>query len=307
MWRRLMGAGVAVVLVAAIATPGAAARSGGASATTACWFDFGSDTVAGAQTQTRVVATAPPTVLKTLTTDQVYRGVGTVRLSTSFANENGINTGRYRHGLVVIGDALSSTYYSITGDGRVDPTQPREFLHRIGGGWTPYRFLESAPYAAFGGAAVTRTNRYALRSDGVLVRWNADWRLTRSFPGFSAVKTMVLISKTATYDTFLVNTRGGALYTVRIPTSVPAKPIVRVVRTATWQTFESLIAARCGQYGTLLIAIDKDTKAGYLYAVGHTNGTATVIKGLGKLSATFADSVYFRWTPAATSDQLNGD
>jgi hypothetical protein len=130
-----------------------------------------------------VVATAPPLVLKTLTTAQVYRGVGTVRLSSSFANENTINGRRYRHGLVVIGDSPSSTYYSITGDGVVDPTQPREFLHRIGGGWTPYRFLESAPYAAFGGAAVTRTSYYALRDNGVITRWNASGRMT-DVPGF---------------------------------------------------------------------------------------------------------------------------
>ena len=28
---------------------------------------------------------------------------------------------------------------------------------------------------------------------------------------------MALISETKTYDTFLANTRGGALYTIRIP------------------------------------------------------------------------------------------
>ncbi|TCM49263.1 hypothetical protein EV648_103533 [Kribbella sp. VKM Ac-2568] len=29
------------------------------------------------------------------------------------------------------------------------------------------------------------------------------------------------------------------------------------------------MASRCGQHGTLLLGIDKDTGAGYLYAVGH--------------------------------------
>jgi hypothetical protein len=41
---------------------------------------------------------------------------------------------------------------------------------------------------------------------------------------------------------------------------------------------------------------DKDTKSGYLYAVGHANGTATVIKSLGKVPATFGDPVDFRWS-----------
>jgi hypothetical protein len=94
----------------------------------------------------------------------------------------------------------------------------------------------------------------------------------------------------------LVTTRGGALYTVRIPLSSPMKPIVKQVRGSTWQGFETLIASRCGQYGSLLLGIDKDTKSGYLYAVGHANGTATVIKSLGKVPATFGDPVDFRWS-----------
>ncbi|WP_238151319.1 hypothetical protein [Kribbella sindirgiensis] len=71
--------------------------------------------------------------------------------------------------------------------------------------------------------------------------------------------SMAMISRTLTYDTFLANTRGGA-----------------------------------PRYGTMLVGIDKDTQSAYAYAVGHANGTATVIKGLGKVPATFADPVYFR-------------
>jgi hypothetical protein len=55
----------------------------------------------------------------------------------------------------------------------------------------------------------------------------------------------------------------------------------------------------------LLLGIDKDTKAGYLYAVGDANGTRTVIQSLGKVPGTFPDPVYFRW--AAVFDPLNGD
>ncbi|WP_406049691.1 hypothetical protein [Kribbella sp. NBC_00889] len=78
---------------------------------------------------------------------------------------------------------------------------------------------------------------------------------------------------------------------------MPAKQ----VRAGTWQGFEKLIATRCGQNGTLLLGIDKDAKAGYLYAVGHANGTATVIKGLGKVNATFSDPVNFRWAVSGTN------
>jgi hypothetical protein len=45
----------------------------------------------------------------------------------------------------------------------------------------------------------------------------------------------------------------------------------------------------------LLLGIDKDTRNGYLYAVSHANGTATVIKGLGKVPTTFTDKTYFRY------------
>jgi hypothetical protein len=95
---------------------------------------------------------------------------------------------------------------------------------------------------------------YALRDDGVLFRWfiqpvNGQPRVEggRLIRGFSAVKSVALISRTSTYD-------------------------------------------------TLLLGIDKDTKSGYLYAVGDANGTATAIKGLGKVPATFGEQVNFRWS-----------
>jgi len=124
---------------------------------------------------------------------------------------------------------------------------------------------------------------------------------------FEAVKSMALISKTATYDTFLANTRGGALYTIRIPVTSPMKPIVKPVRTKTWQGFEKLIANQCGQFGTILLGIDKDTGTGYQYAVGHTNGTATVINSLGLSGNNFTAPVHFRWGARASIDPLNGD
>jgi hypothetical protein len=59
--------------------------------------------------------------------------------------------------------------------------------------------------------------------------------------------------------------------------------------------------------GTVLLGIDKDTGSGYLYAVGHANGTATVINSLGKVNGTFPDPVYLRWGIVFNLDQLNGD
>ena len=78
-----------------------------------------------------------------------------------------------------------------------------------------------------------------------------------------------------------------------------------MVRGSTWQGFEQLIATKCGTNGTLLLGIDRDAKAGYLYAVGHAAGGNTVIKSLGKVPLTFSDPQYFRLAPA--NDVLNGD
>ena len=192
-------------------------------------------------------------------------------------------------------------------EGRIDPGWPNE-LQRVGGGWTNFTALEVSQYEAAGSPA--RTTAYGLRNDGTLFRWNVvlrTWSRTGSAGGFASVKSMALISKTRSYDTFLANTRGGALYTIRIPTTSPMKPIVKPVRTRTWQGFEKLVASKCGQYGTLLLGIDKDTKTGYLYADGHANGTSTVINGLGKVQGTFADPVYHRWAAVPSLDPLNGE
>ena len=100
-----------------------------------------------------------------------------------------------------------------------------------------------------------------------------------------------------------MNGRDGALLTVHIPTTSPMKPIVKKVRTSTWQAFETMMGARCGNYGTLLLGIDKDTGVGYLYAVGHG---AAVIQGLGRAPVDFIDPVLYAQHDAA-EPQLFGE
>jgi hypothetical protein len=62
----------------------------------------------------------------------------------------------------------------------------------------------------------------------------------------------------------LATTKGGALYTIRIPRTSPMKPVVKIVRGSSWQVFESLVIEKCGVSGTMLLGIDKDSKSGYL-------------------------------------------
>jgi hypothetical protein len=173
----------------------------------------------------------------------------------------------------------------------------------VGGGWIHQTYLEQSTYYG----PTTRRNAYALQGD-VVTRWTVEgsvWRNKATYSGFSAVKTMALISQTRGYDTFLANTRGGALYTIRIPVS--GAPVVKKVRASTWQGFETLIAEKCGNQSTLLLAIDKDTRRGYLYAVSHANGTATVIKGLGQVGDQLAapeDKTYFRHYPGSSESNV---
>jgi hypothetical protein len=58
----------------------------------------------------------------------------------------------------------------------------------------------------------------------------------------------------------------------------------------------------------LLLAIDKDSGAGYLYAIGHANGPSTVIQNRGKVPTTLKGPVLFKWVaPAGYDIPPNGE
>jgi hypothetical protein len=254
-----------------------------------------------------ITSGSPVTATPSATYPNIYPD-GQVSISTSFEGNTDLGGYSATSGWVVMGSSLYGSGFQIDGEGHV--LNPG--LSKVGGGWGGFRFVDTSYYTPPSGTGPNyRANQYGLSGTGVLYRWKAQggkwWTSKESYPGFSAVKTMALISRTFTYDTFLANTRGGALYTIRIPTSSPMKPIVKQVRTSTWQTFDWLLAQKCGQQGTLLLGIDKETQAGYLYAVGHANGPATVIRGLGKVPATFSDPVYFRNTAEPGADDLFGE
>ncbi|MET9269747.1 hypothetical protein [Kribbella sp. NPDC003557] len=267
-----------------------------------CTVWQGSVTASGAHGKVGVQATVPTSIVN----DQapIVYWPGQVRFSAR-QSEEPAPQGMQRGGYVVIGDALYWSVY-VTSNGQI---VDEPILRRVGGGWSGFRALEVSQYQEPYPGKVHREAAYALRNDGTLLRWRIDngtWRAAGSYACFAAVKSMTLIAKTTTYDTFLANTRGGALYTIRIPAGT-AKPIVTPIRTRTWQTFETLSAASCGRNSTLLLGIDSDTKTAYLYAVGHANGLSTLIQSRGKVPATFADPVYFRWVSRPDLDTANGD
>ena len=315
MKRRMVVWAGGAALAAAALTPAAAqgAETSGRAGTTGqraaavCEIWQGSVTASGQHTSSDVAATTPPSVLDQRITERAFQP-GQIRLSARTTSEPNV-AGPDRYGYVVIGDALYWSNYAINAaTGQIDPDE-QHLLRRVGGGWTPFTMLETSTYETIDGD-FSRSVAYGMRENGVLYRWkivNGTWQSNGSYAGFAAVKSMSLISKSPTYDTFLANTRGGALYTIRIPSSVPMQPIVKPVRSRTWQGFEVLSAMACGRNSTLLLGIDKDTKSGYLYAVGHANGLSTPIRSLGKVTGTFDDPVYFRWVPIPVYDIANGD
>jgi hypothetical protein len=197
---------------------------------------------------------------------------------------------------------MQSTY-TIGSDGQL---AGKPVFTRIGNGWGG-RFLIQAQYKASATSKPTRTTLYSQDQYGKFGRWTdvgQGFRNTGYVTGLSTMKSFALIATTPTYDMFLVNNRAGGLYTLKIPTTSPLKPVATPVRTSSWQIFEQLIAAPCGRTGSIVLAMDFDTGAKYLYAVGHAAGTKTVIKNLGKVALTGGNSSYFRFAPAY--DPLNG-
>jgi hypothetical protein len=275
-------AGSAVLLGVLTAAPGHAAVT---STTAACSTSVGAVTAAGDIADTTITASAPVTT-KRAAGPHLF-GPGLAKVASTWTTTLGVAGEDTTYGDVIVNGTLYSGFYGHDSTGK-----PTSGLKSQGVGYQGYKAIETSFYWG----KTVRGAQYRLRGDGVLYRFNPDTRQVSRYPGYSAIKTMALISETLTYDTFLATTNGGALYTIHIPANLKQAPVVKKVRTSTWQSFETLVAEKCGTQSTLLTAIDKNTGSAYLYAVGHANGAATVIKGLGKVPGTFSDPVYYLHT-----------
>ncbi|GAA0951458.1 hypothetical protein GCM10009554_52940 [Kribbella koreensis] len=294
----------------AAASIGAPPRAVEANTTAAanCRIVVGSATAGGYHVRTPITSTTPPVIGTSTYQPHTYPS-GWVRLSTTFNNWPKAGGKEARYGWFVHGDTLYTHHYGLK-NGAPDPALPAKYT-KLGGGWGPYSALEVSNY--YRGQTLARQTAYALRTDGTLRRWSISstgkWTPTGAATGFSAVRSIALISRTATYDTFIANLRGGALYTIHLPTTAPLKPVVKQVRTTGWGEFEQLVAATCGK-GSLVIGVDRQSKYGQLYAVGHATGLSTPIKHLGELDALMfrtPDPAFFRWTDNPPTDALAGE
>ncbi|MFC9693587.1 hypothetical protein ACFTSF_33865 [Kribbella sp. NPDC056951] len=285
-YKRAAAVAASVVLLgsAAVAAGGTAAVAAPAAACTGSLYSIDG---AGDWKVTDVSGTKPPTSASGQAQHLFPAGAAKIASRWNWGPDV---AGSSYSGYVVLGSTLNQSVYSYS----EETGQWEHNLTKIADGWDKFTMVEESFVSS------TRNARYGLRNDGVLFRWTSGWNTVASAPGFAGVKAMTLISQTASYDTFLATTKAGALQTIRIPTTAPLKPVVKTVRGSTWQGFETLVADKCGT-GTLLTAIDRDTNSAYVYSIGHATGTTTPITNLGKLSTSFADPVYSRFS---TDDDL---
>jgi hypothetical protein len=256
-------------------------------ATAACGVAVGAVNAAGTAGGYDITATKPPTVAGLAQ----YKLFG-VRASSTWYLESSGSTDAY-YGMILQGSNLyaAATIYKGTA------TTPTVRATKLGTGWSGFNQITDSNYVY---GANQHYFLYGLHANGSLYRYKVSTapKAFGSAPGFSSVKAMTLIAETPTYDTLLVTTRGGALYTVRVPVTAPMKPIVKQVRASGFGSYESLVAQRCGATSTLLTAFDHDTNLGTVFAVGRATGPTTAIKSYGSLKATFGAKVNFLLTGA---------
>ncbi|RZU24401.1 hypothetical protein EV645_0033 [Kribbella rubisoli] len=300
----VLSAGALVAATLATGTGTAAARP--SSTPSECLLNLGSVTAGGDHRMQTIQAEGAVADDRIVAKD-IYPD-GQVRLSATVRYGPAEVGGMAHQGPVIMGSTMYDTSY-LTADGTGTVSQKR--VTRVGPGWQVYRSLDRSTYVT---ASKQRDTEYSLHTDGTLYRRNVTYKdgvpsrqITGWQSGYKGVKAMTLISQTATYDTFLMTLTSGKLYTARLPLAggqiIPG--VVKQVRGSTWQGFESLVAAACGN-GVMLLGIDKDTKSAYLYSVGHANGAATTIKLIRKVPGTFGDPVYFHWQ-LYSGERLAGD
>ncbi|MFI7061632.1 hypothetical protein ACIBL3_11650 [Kribbella sp. NPDC050124] len=221
--------------------------------------------------------------------------------ATWYLAQNASATQVYFYGLFLQGDALYRHTTYLYEDGL-----PRPTYKRIGGGWTSFKSIATSNYSV---AQPRHAYLYGLNTNGNLYRYaqvNGGFKSLGSFAGFRGFKAMTVISETATYDTLLMTTNAGALYTIRIPVTGTAKPVVKLIRSAGWSAFESLVTHSCGtRGGTLVVGVDHNTDSGYQYAFSHATGSTTAITSYGKIPAVFNGINHVAFT--THYDQLFGE
>ncbi|MEV6410322.1 hypothetical protein [Kribbella sp. NPDC051718] len=220
---------------------------------------------------------------------------GTSRyMATWYEATNATGTQNFAYGVYLDGGNLMRHTTVFDQDGGVQVTKTK-----VGAGWAAFKSISTSNYNV---AAPKHSYLYGLNTDGKLYRYAQNgtaYKNLGNFGGFASFKAMTVISEAPTYDTLLMTTKGGALYTIHIPTTAVAKPVVKLIRASGWSAYESLATESCwprGGSGTLVIGVDHDTDSGFQYAFSKAKGTATVITSYGKVPTAFDGTNHAAYT-----------
>ncbi|GAA1164022.1 hypothetical protein GCM10009630_72670 [Kribbella jejuensis] len=245
-----------------------------------CFSDVMSPTATGMSQETIAVPGRSVQAFQ----DTPFKFVGSRADTTWYGAVNAAGTQIYYYGLLLQGGNLyrHTTYARDTGEtSSWAPT-----FKKVGSGWSSFKSIATSNYSV---AAPRHAYLYGLNTNGSLYRYQivgTGFRALGPLPGFRGFKAMTVISETATYDTLLMTTNAGALWTVHIPVAAGAKPVLKQLRASGWGAYESLVIQGCGtRGGSLLVAVDKDTQSGYQFALSKANGAATAITSYGKIPA----------------------
>jgi hypothetical protein len=248
----------------------------------ACFTSVASPTTSATVEARDITAGRPPVVDQF---DPINNFVDTRANGTWYLAANATGTQVYYYGLLLQGGNLyrHTTYLPASETG-----VPRPTFKKVGSGWSSFKSIATSNYSV---ALPRHAYLYGLNTNGSLYRYaqvSGGFRSLGGLPGFRGFKAMTVLSETATYDTLLMTTTAGALYSVHIPVTATAKPVLKLIRSTGWSAYESLVVQGCGvRGGSLVVGVDHDTQAGYLYAMSKANGAATAITSYGKIPSVF--------------------
>ncbi|WP_427884868.1 hypothetical protein ACQHIV_22045 [Kribbella sp. GL6] len=250
-----------------------------AAAAEACVTTVVSPTAAGGVDAVDVTASRP------VTSDpyEQIKFVGVRTSATWYAAANATGSQFYFYGLFLQGGNLyrHTTYLSNT-------KPPVATYKRIGSGWTSFKTIATSNYSV---GTPRHAYLYGLNTNGSLYRYSmvgTGFKSLGPIPGFKGFKTMTVLSETATYDTLLMTTNAGALWTAHIPVAAGAKPVMKLIRSSGWSQYESLVVYTCGtRGGSLVVGVDHNTKTADLYGMSKANGSKTAFLNYGRIPGTF--------------------
>jgi hypothetical protein len=250
-------------------------------ATEACETSIGVPTAAGDMGEIDATAGKPPTSVAW----DPFKFVGSRADATWYGAVNATGTQVYYYGLLLQGANLYRHTTYIPAD---ETKPPVPTFKKVGPGWTSFKSIATSNYSV---GSPRHAYLYGLNTNGSLYRYQmvgSSFRGLGPLPGFRGFKAMTVLSEAATYDTLLMTTNAGALYTVHIPIAAGAKPVLKLIRSTGFSAYESLVVEGCGtRGGSLVTGVDHNTQTANLYAMSKANGAATAITPYGKIPGVF--------------------